>query len=65
MTDPAVVFAFSLTAGAIVVSPGPDTTPIIRHTLATVLGLSLVIAASKTAPGSMIEGARTASDRLF
>ena len=61
-----------LTAAAIVVSPGPDTTLIVRHTLtsglpagmgavvgtnigllghtvATVLGLSLIIAASKTA----------------
>lgn len=72
MTDPATLIAYLLTAGAIVVSPGPDTALIVRHTLtsglpaglgtvagttigmtahtlATVLGLSLVIAASKTA----------------
>lgn len=72
MTDPATLIAYLLTAGAIVVSPGPDTTLIVRHTLtsglpaglgtvagttiglaghtlATVLGLSLLIAASKTA----------------
>lgn len=72
MTDPAILLAYLLTAGAIVISPGPDTTLIVRHTLtsglpaglgtvagttlglaghtlATVLGLSLLIAASKTA----------------
>jgi homoserine/homoserine lactone efflux protein len=72
MTDPATLLAYLLTAGAIVVSPGPDTTLIVRHTLtsglpaglgtvagttlglaghtlATVLGLSLIIATSKTA----------------
>jgi homoserine/homoserine lactone efflux protein len=72
MTDPATLLAYLLTAGAIVVSPGPDTTLIVRHTLTsglpaglgavaggtiglvghttmTVLGLSLLIAASKTA----------------
>jgi len=72
VTDPAILLAYLLTAGAIVVSPGPDTTLIVRHTLtsglpaglgtvagttiglaghtlATVLGLSLIIAASKTA----------------
>jgi threonine/homoserine/homoserine lactone efflux protein len=72
MTDPATLLAYLLTAGAIVISPGPDTTLILRftltsglpaglgaiaggtlglcgHTMATVLGLSLLIAASKTA----------------
>ncbi len=72
MTDIATLLAYLLTAGAIVVSPGPDTTLIVRHTLtsglpaglgtvagttlglvghtlATVLGLSIIIAASKTA----------------
>ena len=72
MTDPAVLIAYLLTAGAIVVSPGPDTTLIVRHTLtsglpaglgtvagttigllghtlATVLGLSIIIAACPTA----------------
>lgn len=72
MTDPATLIAYLLTASAIVVSPGPDTTLIVRHTLtcglpaglgtvagttlgltghtlATVLGLSIIIAASTTA----------------
>ncbi|MCA8926660.1 MAG: LysE family translocator [Alphaproteobacteria bacterium] len=72
VTDTATLLAYLLTAGAIVVSPGPDTTLIVRHTLtsglpaglgtvagtllglsghtlATVLGLSLLIAASPTA----------------
>ncbi len=72
MTDTTTLIAYLLTAGAIVVSPGPDTTLIVRHTLtsglpaglgtvagttlglaghtlATVLGLSIIIAASKTA----------------
>ncbi|HKK30540.1 MAG TPA: LysE family translocator [Alphaproteobacteria bacterium] len=72
MTEPATVIAYLLTAGVIVVSPGPDTNLIVRHpltnglpaglgtvsgttlglaghTLATVLGLSLVTTASKTA----------------
>jgi threonine/homoserine/homoserine lactone efflux protein len=72
VTDAATLIAYLLTAGAIVVSPGPDTTLIVRHTLTsglsaglgtvagttvglaghtllTVLGLSVLIAASPTA----------------
>ncbi len=53
MTDIATLLAYLLTAGAIVVSPGPDTTLIVRHTLTSGLpaglGLAIIIAASKTA----------------
>jgi homoserine/homoserine lactone efflux protein len=72
VTDPATIFAYVLTAGVIVVSPGPDAMLILRHTLtsglpaglgtvagtilgltghtlAMVLGLSLLIASSRTA----------------
>ena len=41
MTDPATLIAYLLTAGAIVVSPGPDTTLIVRHTLTSGLPAGL------------------------